>query len=111
MDGVSSSKARTVQATSSNFDEVAAREYVGGVGEAKALATVTRDRDNRPAMALCDKPSATLRRLISAQSFIVIIHPICRGWSTFQRAFLVQFSASVDTSPQNSRPIPLSLSL
>jgi len=96
MDGVSSSKARTVQATSSNFDEVAAREYVGGVGEAKALATVTRERDNRPAMALCDKPSATLRRLISAQSFIVIIHPICRGWSTFQRAFLVQFSTSVD---------------
>ncbi len=93
---MSSSKARTVQATSSNFDEVAAREYVGGVGEAKALATVTRERDNRPAMALCDKPSATLRRLISAQSFIVIIHPICRGWSTFQRAFLVQFSASVD---------------
>jgi hypothetical protein len=72
------------------------REYVGGVGEAKALATVTRDSDNRPAMALCDKPSATLWRLISAQSFIVIIHPICRGWSTFQKAFLVQFSASVD---------------
>ena len=97
MDGVSSSKARTESATSSNFDEVATREYVGGVGEVNALATVTRDRDKRPAMALWDKPSATLRRLISAQSFIVIIHPICRGWSTFQRAFLVQFSTSVDT--------------
>jgi hypothetical protein len=96
MDGVSYNKARLVQATSSNFDEVAAQECVGDVGEAKALASVTRDRDNRPAMALCDRHSATLRRIISAQSFIVIIHPICREWSTLQRAFLVQFSTSVD---------------
>ena len=43
MDGVSSSKARTESATSSNFDEVATREYVGGVSEVNALATVTRD--------------------------------------------------------------------
>ena len=96
MDGVSSSKARMESATPSNFDEVATREYVGGVGEVNALATVTRNRDKRPKMALCDKPSPILRRRISAQSFIVIVHPICRGWSTFQRAFLVQFSATVD---------------
>jgi hypothetical protein len=64
------------------------REYVGGVGEVTALATVMRDRDNLPAMALCDKPSATLRRLVSAQSVVHVL--------LFTERFLVQFSTSVD---------------
>ena len=71
----------------SNREGPGACDYLGGPGEATALATVSRVMPSCLPIARIDIPTPRRRR-ISAQSSTVITHPIVVGWPTFRTALL-----------------------